>query len=81
MLSPHEFSTLLLTREAPDQVNTTCGNLVALVRRQLVILKQSIDGEERPSVTAIGRSLLCALGAHDGICCPSSFLDVQAPST
>ncbi|SEJ91138.1 hypothetical protein SAMN05192539_102332 [Paraburkholderia diazotrophica] len=39
MLSPHEFATLMLVRQAPDQLDMNRPELDALLERQLVMLE------------------------------------------
>lgn len=60
MLSPHEFSTLMLVRHAPDQIDMNRAELDALLERQLVMLEPSAEGRRCPQLTARGRSLLDA---------------------
>ncbi|WP_150699677.1 hypothetical protein [Pandoraea terrae] len=58
MLSPHEFATLMLLKDAPDQVDMTRPDLEALLERQLVELDRLASGHQRPRVTARGHHLL-----------------------
>ena len=60
MLSPHEFATLMLIEDSPDQVDLGHPGLDALMERQLVELKQLTSGRQRPCVTADGYSFLKA---------------------
>jgi hypothetical protein len=62
MLSPHEFATLMLVRQAPDQVEMNRAELDALLERQLVMLEMNQAGARRVHLTAKGRSMLDALG-------------------
>lgn len=39
MLSPHEFATLMLVCQAPDQLDMNRAELDALLERQLVMLE------------------------------------------
>ncbi|HEY4353800.1 MAG TPA: hypothetical protein VGN31_21415 [Paraburkholderia sp.] len=69
MLSPHEFSTLLLVRDSPEQIDTKNSHLFALVTRELVVLAPSADGSEAPLLTQTGQRVLCALGTDHKTCC------------
>lgn len=60
MLSPHEFSTLMLLKDAPDQVDPDRADLEALLERQLVTLEKLTSGQRRPLVTLNGHSVLKA---------------------
>jgi hypothetical protein len=62
MLSPHEFATLMLVRQAPDQVEMNRAELDALLERQLVMLEMNKAGARRVHLTAKGRSMLDTLG-------------------
>ncbi len=42
MLSPHEFATLMLIRNAPDQIGHEHANLDELLQRQLVALNRRL---------------------------------------
>jgi len=63
MLSPHEFATLMLLCQAPDQLDMNRAELDALLERQLVMLKHSAPGRRRAYLTKKGRSILHTLGA------------------
>jgi hypothetical protein len=52
MLSPHEFATLMLLKDAQD--------LEALLERQLITLEKLTSGQHRPLVTLNGHSVLKA---------------------
>ena len=56
MLSPHEFVTLMLVRDAPDQ-----SDLNALLERQLVALEKLASGCMSLNVTEQGYSFLRAV--------------------
>ena len=60
MLSPHEFSTLMLLKDAPEQVDPDRADLEALLERQLVTLEKLTSGQRRPLVTLNGHSVLKA---------------------
>jgi hypothetical protein len=53
MLSPHEFATLLLIKNAPQQVEMDRDELDALLERQLIELEQLPTGQ-RLKVTVSG---------------------------
>ncbi|SDC90051.1 hypothetical protein [Paraburkholderia lycopersici] len=61
MLSPHEFATLMLVRQAPDQLDMNRAELDALLERQLVMLEHCTAGGRRAHLTDKGRSFLDAL--------------------
>jgi hypothetical protein len=61
MLSPHEFATLLLVKDAPHQVDMAREELDALLERQLVQLERLASGSEQWSVTETGDSALRAI--------------------
>ncbi|AQQ23396.1 hypothetical protein [Burkholderia cenocepacia] len=63
MLSPHEFATLMLVCQAPDQLDMNRAELDALLERQLVMLEHGAPGRRRAYLTKKGRSILHALGA------------------
>jgi hypothetical protein len=60
MLSPHEFATLMLVRDAPDQIDPDHADLVTLLEHQLVMLESLTSGQRRPLVTINGHSVLKA---------------------
>ncbi|WP_322080990.1 hypothetical protein [Burkholderia sp. BCC1972] len=61
MLSPHEFATLMLVRQAPDQIDMKRAELDALLERQLVMLEHGASGRRQAHLTHKGRLLLDAL--------------------
>jgi hypothetical protein len=61
MLSPHEFATLLLVKDAPNQVDMEREELDALLERQLVQLESLGSGRQQWSVTESGDSALKAI--------------------
>ena len=61
MLSPHEFATLLLVKDAPDQLQLDRTELDTLIERQLVTLERLASGNQRPQLTIDGDSLLQAV--------------------
>jgi hypothetical protein len=60
MLSPHEFATLLLVQEAPNQVDMEREELDALLERQLVQLENLASGRQQWRLTASGDSTIKA---------------------
>ncbi|RAR54596.1 hypothetical protein C7401_12492 [Paraburkholderia unamae] len=64
MLSPHEFATLMLVRQAPDQLDMERAELDALLERQLVMLEHCAEGARRAYLAGKGRTFLDAL--HPG---------------
>ncbi|WP_180970673.1 hypothetical protein [Burkholderia sp. WAC0059] len=64
MLSPHEFATLMLVKNAPDQIDMSRAELETLMERQLVMLEQLAEGHRRPALTPSGDSLLLATRLH-----------------
>ncbi|QYD68599.1 hypothetical protein KZJ38_20580 [Paraburkholderia edwinii] len=61
MLSPHEFATLLLVKDAPNQVDMQREELDALLERQLVQLERLASGRQQWRVTESGDSALRAI--------------------
>ena len=69
MLSPHEFSTLMLVKAAPEQVNLPRNELGILLERQLVGLDKPPSGAERPRLSPHGNALLVAVAQKALIDC------------
>jgi hypothetical protein len=61
MLSPHEFATLMLIKDAPDQIELGRAELDTLLERQLISLESLAPGHPRPHVTSEGASILKAV--------------------
>ncbi|MBN3786079.1 hypothetical protein [Burkholderia sp. Ac-20353] len=61
MLSPHEFATLMLVKDAPDQLGLDRADLDMLLERQLVALETLPSGQQRPQITNDGVSILKAV--------------------
>jgi len=61
MLSPHEFATLMLVKNAPDQIDLDRAELDTLLERQLVALELLASGHPRPRLTRDGDSVLQAV--------------------
>jgi hypothetical protein len=57
MLSPHEFATLLLVKDAPEQANMDRDELDALLEQQLVKL-EALGSGRRYCVTEFGDATL-----------------------
>jgi hypothetical protein len=62
MLSPHEFATLMLVKDATDQLEVDRADLDALLARQLVSLDHAASGQTLPRLTREGYSFLKAAG-------------------
>jgi hypothetical protein len=61
MLSPHEFTTLMLVKDAPDQIELDLDELRILLERQLVIVELLASGQRRPQITPHGHAVLQAI--------------------
>ncbi|WP_260433564.1 hypothetical protein [Burkholderia sp. Bp8998] len=61
MLSPHEFATLMLVRQAPDQIDMNRPELDALLERQLVMLEHRAASARLAYLTEKGQTFLDAL--------------------
>jgi hypothetical protein len=61
MLSPHEFATLLLLKDAPNQVDMGRQELDALFERQLVQLEKLASGRRQWRITESGDSAVRAV--------------------
>ena len=61
MLSPHEFATLMLVKDAPEQIDLNREELDVLLERQLVAVEQLATGGQRPRLTRDGDSMLRAI--------------------
>ncbi|HKR47907.1 MAG TPA: hypothetical protein VJU59_50980 [Paraburkholderia sp.] len=62
MLSPHEFATLILVKDAPDQIHMVRAELETLLKRKLVVLERFASGRLGPRLTRAGQSVLLAVG-------------------
>ncbi|AJZ63838.1 hypothetical protein OI25_5204 [Paraburkholderia fungorum] len=60
MLSPHEFATLMLLKDAPDLLSLDSADLEALLDRQLVTVEDLASGQRRPLITHDGQMFLKA---------------------
>ncbi|BFG80041.1 phage tail assembly chaperone [Paraburkholderia terrae] len=61
MLSPHELATLLLVKEAPDQVEIDRPDLDALLERQFVRVETLASGRPCARLTLHGDAILKAV--------------------
>ncbi|MFM0089023.1 hypothetical protein PQR46_19110 [Paraburkholderia sediminicola] len=61
MLSPHEFTTLMLVKDAPDQIELEREDLRTLLERHLVIVELLASGHRRPRITSLGHAVLKAV--------------------
>jgi len=60
MLSPHEFATLMLLKDALDLLSLDGADLGALLDRQLITLENLASGQQRPLITDDGQMFLKA---------------------
>ncbi|MGA9911824.1 MAG: hypothetical protein WBR17_04705 [Paraburkholderia sp.] len=70
MLTPHEFATLMLVREGPDQIDPGRAELDTLVERHLVAMERLASGRQQPHLTDDGDSILKAVARAVGACAP-----------
>ncbi len=69
MLSPHELATLMLVRNAPDQVDMTRIEFDTLMDCRLVSLESCAGERRRPMLTPAGAHLLEAAARYvDALC-------------
>jgi hypothetical protein len=61
MLSPHEFATLLLVKDAPHQVEMDREELDALLERQMVMLERLASGAQYVRLTETGQNAIKAM--------------------
>ena len=61
MLSPHEISTLMMVRDAPDQIGSDREELFTLLDRQLIAFEPTTLDCRRIEVTTAGRDVLKAV--------------------
>ncbi|MGF6759461.1 hypothetical protein [Paraburkholderia sp. GAS334] len=61
MLSPHEFATLMLIKDAPDQIELGRAELDTLLERKFISLEDLTSGRPRPHVTSNGDFILKAV--------------------
>ena len=65
MLSPHEFATLILVKDAPDQLELDRADLDFLLERQLIALETLPSGQQRPQLTRDGVFILKAVTRYN----------------
>lgn len=61
MLSPHEFTTLMLVKDAPDQIEADRAELDTLLEYQLVTFEMLASGHRRSQITPQGHAVLKAV--------------------
>ncbi|RKU00589.1 hypothetical protein C7H84_26115 [Burkholderia sp. Nafp2/4-1b] len=61
MLSPHEISTLIMVRDAPDQIGSDREEIFTLLERQLIAFERTTSDCHRIEVTTAGRDILKAV--------------------
>ena len=61
MLSPHEFATLMMLKDAPDQIELDRAELHALLEHQLVTFEMLALRHRRPRITPQGHAVLKAV--------------------
>ncbi|AOJ91359.1 preprotein translocase subunit SecA [Burkholderia sp. MSMB0856] len=66
MLTAHEFAALFLVHRAPEQIQTDREDIVALVERQLIVMRPDASGASRPALTADGLTVVRCVQRHDG---------------
>jgi hypothetical protein len=60
MLSPHEFTTLMIVKNAPDQIELDRAELHTLLERHLVAVELA-SGHRRHRITPHGDAVLQAI--------------------
>lgn len=58
LLSPHEFTTLMMIWDAPDQIEPDREELRALLEHQLISVDLLAAGNRRIQLTPRGRAVL-----------------------
>ena len=58
MLSPHEYATLMLVKDCPEQIDLTREELDVLIKRHLITMEQPLPGTHCPCLTNDGNALL-----------------------
>jgi hypothetical protein len=61
MLSPHEFTTLMLLNHNPDQIDPDRIEIHTLMERRLAALEPLASGSRRPRITPEGHAVLQAV--------------------
>jgi hypothetical protein len=70
MLTPHEFATLMLVREGPDQIDPGRAELDTLIERHFVAMARLESGRQQPQLTDDGETVLRAVAGAAGACAP-----------
>lgn len=60
MLSPHEFTTLMVVGDAPEQLELNRAELHILLDLCLVTLELQASGQQHPRITTEGNAVLKA---------------------
>jgi hypothetical protein len=60
MLSAHEFTTLMMVKHGPDQIENR-DELHTLLERRLVIVQRLASGQRRLRITSQGHAVLKAI--------------------
>ncbi|KVL28390.1 preprotein translocase subunit SecA [Burkholderia territorii] len=66
MLTAHEFAALFLVHRAPEQIQTDRDDIVALLERQLIVMRRDASGASRPALTDDGLTVVRCVQRHDG---------------
>ena len=61
MLSHHEFATLMLVKDAPEQVEQDRPDLETLLESKLIEWEELASGEKSPRLTVQGKYVLQAV--------------------
>ena len=61
MLSPHEFTTLMLLNHNPDLIDPDRIEIHTLMERRLAALEPLASGSRRPRITPEGHAVLQAV--------------------
>ncbi len=51
MLTPHEFATLMLVKDSPDQIDSQRVELGTLLEQQLIAWEKLASGRQHPHLT------------------------------
>src|ERR1700692_4026077 len=79
MLSPHEFATLMLVRDALNQADLNRGDLDALLEHQFVTFEKLISGGWHLHLTVRGQSILKAVTRNSLITAAAPFYIQDRP--
>ena len=61
MLSPHELTTLMVVKDAPDQIDLDRWELHTLLEQELVCVELLHSGHQQARITPTGHSVLQAV--------------------